>query len=128
MTVLEKWIKTTLQSHNVYPDRKLIEAAAEQIVRENEGNSDLYTPDDWYLDTKRNFPELLLGSDIYGPICKHLIEQREDCLDLTGCVPCLFDYKEEMDSVLFKDKFGDENLDNVFNFLLSYYVQKEKEG
>ena len=127
MTTLEKWVRNTLKYHQVYANKSLIDAAVQQIEKENESEDGLYTPDDWYWDTKRNFPEMLLESDIYGPICSHLIEQRNECFDQTGSVPCLYDYGSEMESQMFKDHIGDYNLDDVFNFLLSYYAQKETE-
>lgn len=127
MTTLEKWVKKVLETHNIYVNIQLIEAAAEQIERENENANTFYTPEDWYNDTKRNFPELLLGKDLYGPICEHFIEQRDLCFDETGRMPCIYDYVSEMESELFESRFQNVKirLDDVFNFLLSYYAQAE---
>ena len=137
MNTLEKQITKVLKDNNCYlnPDLITLSEAAEYIDMTNENDKDYYSPEDWFKDTKANFPEYLLNMDelqkkYYPTILEYLATQRELCIDQTGLEPCFEDYENGMDCDDFRKNLINSDLEpeycevkviDLFNYLLDYW-------
>ena len=135
---VEKMVKWILAENDyvLNPEVTTMSDVVEYIEMKNNDSDELYTPEMWFEDTKSNFPEYLLRSDgymeeIYRITLLELLDQRDLCLDQTGCEPTLEDFKGvTLDSEYFEDVMKDAGfdikkkhitLDELFIYLLNYW-------
>ena len=131
MNTLELMIKEIYDENKYLYNDNLIHSIAEYIEHYNkckDVDDPVYTPRQWYYDTKLNTPEEFITREgLLGKICDHFLKQRVECIDQTGCLPCYVDFKEDMESDDFKNEFGmypeadTITMVDVINFLLDYY-------
>ena len=140
MKTLEKMIKKVLAENNCVLNTEIadMEDVIDYIEMQNEDAypvDEVYTPEQWFKDTKQNFPEYLLTTDevkvkYFSPILSYLADQRDLCIDQTGCEPCFEDYEGGMDCEDFEIMLKRHELDpdlckvtlcDLFNYLLNYW-------
>lgn len=111
VNTLELMIEDIYKDYGYMYNENTIRNVAEYIENYNANKPEsegTMTPRRWYNESVASNPEdFITKEQLYTRIAIYLDNQRNLCIDQTGCQPCYIDWKQEMECDEYKHTIGE---------------------